>query len=101
MEYLVTMTTHVPDGTSEETVQEVRTREAAHSRALAAQGHLVRLWSAPRRAGERRALGLWRGRDAIEMQTILEGLPMISWMDTNTTPLAPHPNDPALVECAR
>ena len=33
MEYLVTMTTHVPDGTSDEAVEEVRTREAAHSRA--------------------------------------------------------------------
>jgi hypothetical protein len=29
MEYLVTMTTHVPDGTSEETVDDIRTREAA------------------------------------------------------------------------
>jgi hypothetical protein len=41
MEYLVTMTTHVPGGTSAETVQEVRTREgrtlapARHRRAPA------------------------------------------------------------------
>jgi len=28
MEYLVNMTTQVPDGTSEETIAEVRTREA-------------------------------------------------------------------------
>ena len=38
MEYLVTMTTRVPDGTPEEAVQDIRTREAAHSRELAARG---------------------------------------------------------------
>jgi len=47
MEYLVTMTTHVPDGTSEEAVEDIRTREAARSRELAAQGHLLRLWRPP------------------------------------------------------
>ena len=33
MEYLVTMTTRVPDGTPDQAVDEVRAREAAHSRA--------------------------------------------------------------------
>jgi hypothetical protein len=32
MEYLVTMTTHVPGGTSQEAVEDIRTREAARSR---------------------------------------------------------------------
>lgn len=36
MEYLVTMTTHVPEGTSDATVAEMRAREAAHSHDLAA-----------------------------------------------------------------
>jgi len=31
MGYLITMTTHVPDGTSDAAVQDIRTREAAHS----------------------------------------------------------------------
>jgi muconolactone delta-isomerase len=44
MEYLITMTTHVPDGTAEDTVEGIRTREAGRSRELAAQGHLLRLW---------------------------------------------------------
>jgi len=35
MEYLVTMTTRVPDGTPDQAVDEVRAREAAHSRELA------------------------------------------------------------------
>ena len=43
MEYLVTMTTHVPEGTPEADVQEIRAREAARSGELAAQGHLLRL----------------------------------------------------------
>ena len=41
MEYLVTMTTQVPEGTPDATVDDVRTREAARSRELAAQGHLL------------------------------------------------------------
>jgi len=47
MEYLVTMTTHVPDGTPDEAVQDIRGREAARVRDLAAQGHLLRLWLRP------------------------------------------------------
>ena len=38
MDYLVTMTTHVPDGTSDAAVEDVRAREAAHSRELASRG---------------------------------------------------------------
>jgi muconolactone D-isomerase len=38
MEYLVTMTTHVPAGTPPESVDDVRAREAAHTRELAEQG---------------------------------------------------------------
>ncbi|MGH7735159.1 MAG: muconolactone Delta-isomerase family protein, partial [Gemmatimonadales bacterium] len=59
MEYLVTMTTHVPEGTSDEAVSDVRAREAARSRELAAQGHLLRLWRPPLQPGEWRALGLF------------------------------------------
>ena len=47
MEYLVTMTTHVPEGTPDKTVDDVRAREAAHTRELAAQGHVLRLWRPP------------------------------------------------------
>ena len=36
MEFLVTMTTHVPDGTADAAVEDVRAREAARSRELAA-----------------------------------------------------------------
>ena len=40
MEYLVTMTTHVPDGTPDQAVDDIRARETARSRELAAAGHL-------------------------------------------------------------
>jgi muconolactone D-isomerase len=43
MEYLVTMTTYVPDGTPTVTVADIRSREAARSSELAAEGHLLRL----------------------------------------------------------
>jgi Muconolactone delta-isomerase len=54
MEYLVTMTTHVPDGTPDQAVDDVRAREAAHSRELAAAGRLLRLWRPPPRLGDSR-----------------------------------------------
>jgi sarcosine oxidase gamma subunit len=57
MEYLVTMTTHVPDGTPAEAVDGARAREAARSRERAVQGHLLRLWRGSRISGcrERRS----------------------------------------------
>jgi muconolactone delta-isomerase len=61
MEYLVSMTTLVPEGTPEEAVTDIRAREAARSRELVAQGHLLRLWTRP-----------------------------------DTSPLSPHPSDPAI-----
>ena len=63
MQYLVSMTTHVPDGTPEQEVDEVKAREAAHSAELAAQGNVLRLWRPPLRPGEWRTLGaVRRGR---------------------------------------
>lgn len=64
MEYLVTMTTHVPEGIPETAVDDIRAREAAHTRELAAQRHVLRLWALP---GEGRSLGLWRARDEAGM----------------------------------
>jgi muconolactone delta-isomerase len=154
MEYLVTMTTHVPEGTSEQAVDDVRTREAAHSRELAARGHLVRLWRPPLQPGEwrslglfaaadagqleevvpegtpgqtvdhakareaertqelagqghllrlwtlpgdGRSLGLWRAEGPAEVQAILGSLPLDAWLTVETTPLTPHPSDPAIL----
>jgi muconolactone delta-isomerase len=96
MEYLVTMTTRVPDGTPDQAVDEVRVREAARSRELAAAGHLVRLWRPPLRPGEWRSLGLFAAADGGQLEEVLASMPLRVWRTDEVTPLAPHPNDPAL-----
>jgi muconolactone delta-isomerase len=95
MEYLVTMTTHVPDATPDADVQDVRTREAAHSRELAAQGHLLRLWRPPLQSGEWRTLGLFAAGDVDQLEKVLASMPLRVWRTDEVTPLSPHPNDPA------
>jgi muconolactone D-isomerase len=98
MEYLVTMTTHVPEGTSEEAVEEIRTREAAHSRELAAQGHILRLWRPPLQPGEWRTLGLFAADDSAQLGEVLASMPLHVWRTDEVTPLSPHPNDPAIAK---
>ena len=94
MEFLVTMTTHVPAGTPEAAVDDVRAREAAHSRDLAAQRHLLRLWRPPLEPGEWRSLGLFAAGDSGELETVLASMPLRIWRTDEVTPLSPHPNDP-------
>lgn len=96
MQYLVTMTTHVPDGTPDQAVDEIRAREGARSRELAAQGNLLRLWRPPLRPGEWRTLGLFVAPDADQLEKVLASMPLRIWRSDEVTPLAPHPNDPAL-----
>jgi len=94
MEYLVTMTTHVPDRTPDAAVDDIRSREAAHTKELAAEGHLLRLWRPPLQPGEWRTLGLFDAADAAELETVLESMPLRIWRTDEVTPLLPHPNDP-------
>jgi len=94
MEYLVTMTTHVPDGTAESAVQDIRDREAARSRDLAAEGHLLRLWRPPLQPGEWRTLGLYAADDDAQLENVLASMPLRVWRTDQVTPLSTHPNDP-------
>jgi muconolactone delta-isomerase len=94
LEYLVTMTTHVPDGTSEAAVQAVRAREATRSGQLATQGHLLRLWRPPLQPGEWRTLGLFAADGDSELEEVLASMPLRIWRADEVTPLSPHPNDP-------
>ncbi len=94
MEYLVSMTTHVPDGTPDEAVQDIRAREAAHSRELAATGHLLRLWRPPLQPGEWRTLGLFAAAGGDRIEEVLASMPLRVWRTDEVTPLSPHPNDP-------
>jgi len=95
MEYLVTMTTHVPAGTPDQAVDDLRALEAAHTRELAAQGHVLRLWRPPLQPGEWRTLGLFAADDARQLEEILASMPLRVWRTDEVTPLSPHPNDPA------
>ncbi|MEU2779661.1 muconolactone Delta-isomerase family protein [Streptomyces sp. NPDC007162] len=94
MEYLVTMTTHVSQGTPAEAVDDIRAREAAHSRRLAEAGLLLRLWRPPLGPGEWRTLGLFAAPDAERLEEVLAAMPLRVWRSDEVTPLAPHPNDP-------
>ena len=90
----MTFTLAVPPGTAAQMVEDTEAREAQAAHDLAVQGHLLRLWALP---GAGRTLGLWQARDAAQMQAILQSLPLAPWMTVDTTPLSPHPSDPAIM----
>jgi muconolactone D-isomerase len=96
MEYLVTMTTEVPEGTTAKTVEEMRSREAVRSAELAAGGHLLLLWRPPLQPGEWRTIGLFAAEDSDQLENVLASMPLRVWRTDEVTPLSPHPNDPAL-----
>jgi muconolactone delta-isomerase len=94
MEYLVTMTTLVPDGVPEAQVDEVRAREAAHTHDLARAGRVLRLWRPPLQPGQWRTLGLFAAAGADDLEETLASMPLRVWRTDEVTPLTPHPNDP-------
>ena len=71
---------------------ETEALEAKRAKELAGQGYLRRLWALP---GRGRALGLWQAAGPAELQALLRSLPLDPWMTVQTTPLTPHPSDPA------
>ncbi|MFJ3638309.1 muconolactone Delta-isomerase family protein [Streptomyces sp. NPDC090108] len=91
-EFLVRITTTVPEGTAPQEADRRRAAEAVRARELAAAGHLARLW---RPVGELRSVGVWRAADEEELRAkVLGTLPLAPWMTFEITPLEPHPNDP-------
>jgi len=91
-EFLVEITTSVPESTSQDEVDRRRAAEAVRARELAATGNLVRLW---RPVGELRSIGVWRATDEDELHDkVLGTLPLRAWMTVTVTPLESHPNDP-------
>jgi len=93
-EYLVTMTTRVPEGVSDAEVADVRTLEAANTARLAQQGIVRRLWRPPLGPGEWRTLGLFTANDDSELESHLASMPLRRWRTDEVTPLGLHPNDP-------
>jgi muconolactone delta-isomerase len=94
MEYLVTMTTQVPEGTSASDVDAMRAREAEHTRELAAQGRVLRLWRPPLAPGEWRTLGLFAAEDADDLERTLASMPLRVWRTDEPVALGVHGNDP-------
>jgi muconolactone D-isomerase len=91
-EFLVEITTTVPEGTDPDEVARRRAAEAVRARELAAAGHLSRLW---RPVGELRSVGIWLAADEDELRAkVLGSLPLSQWMSFTVTALEPHPNDP-------
>ncbi|MFI9779180.1 muconolactone Delta-isomerase family protein [Streptomyces sp. NPDC051956] len=91
-EFLVEITTTIPDGTSQDEVDRRRAAEAVRARELAAVGRLARLW---RPVGELRSVGVWCAADEAELhEKVLGTLPLSPWMSFSVTPLESHPNDP-------
>ena len=84
----------MPDGTPAQVVDDLKARETVRARELAAQGRLVRLWTPPNPPGRWRTWSLWSARDAAELATTLESLPLYGWMSVESTPLSVHPSDP-------
>ena len=96
MEYLVLMTTRLPDRTPQQAIDDIQAREDAHSRKLASQGHLLRLWRPPPQPGQWQTLGLFAADDGDQLVTVLTSMPLHAWHADQVTPLSRHPNDPAL-----
>ncbi|WP_189309894.1 muconolactone Delta-isomerase family protein [Streptomyces brasiliensis] len=91
-EFLVEITTTVPEGTGQDEVDRRRAAEAVRAKELAAAGHLMRLW---RPVGELRSIGVWQAANEEELhEKVLGTLPLRPWMTFTVTPLEPHPNDP-------
>ena len=97
-EFLVEITTHIPEGTDAAEVDRLRSAEAVRAGELAAAGHLVRLW---RPVDELRSIGLWRADDEAALyEKVLGTLPLRSWMTLMVTPVESHANDPGKIDSA-
>lgn len=91
-EFLVEITTTIPEGTDPAEVDSRRAAEAVRAQELAAAGNLVRLW---RPVGEPRSIGLWRAADEADLHgNVLGTLPLRAWMSFAVTAVQSHPNDP-------
>ena len=95
MEFLVEFEFEVPAGTPDAEVERRQRAESAAAAELAEDGHLVRLWKRPLGGNGTTAIGLYRARDAAELDDLLGALPLADWLRVSITPIAAHPNDPA------
>ena len=84
----------MPDGTSPAEVDERTRAEATAAAALAAQGHLVRLWRRAAIEDDPTVIGLYAAKDQSELNDLLGALPLAAWLQVTIIPLARHSSDP-------
>ncbi len=91
-EFIVEITTTVPEGTDPAAVNARRAAEALRAKELTSSGNLVRLW---RPVGQLRSIGLWRAEDEADLREhMLDTLPLRPWMELTITAVQSHPSDP-------
>ena len=95
MDYLVEFIITIPDDAPPAELEQRLAGETTRVAELAAQGHVLRVWTPLPDDGRRRALGLYRAASNQELEAILDSLPLRPWMNVSATALAEHPNDPA------
>jgi muconolactone D-isomerase len=98
MDYLVEFIITIPDDAPPAEIEQRLTGETTRVAELAAQGHVLRVWKPLPEDGRQRALALYRAASDQELETILDSLPLRTWMEISVNALAEHPNDPARSE---
>jgi muconolactone D-isomerase len=93
-EFLVKFELKVPDSATEIEIDNRVRDEAVATRALADDGHLVRLWRTNVSNDRMEAIGLFRAGSIVELAGLLDALPLSPWLSTTITKLDQHPNDP-------
>jgi muconolactone delta-isomerase len=97
MEFLVEFEIEVPEGTPEREVEQRESAEAAAAAKLVDDGHLLRVWRRNAVADGPIVIGLYAADSEAELDDLLGALPLADWMQITVIPLAPHPNDPAVI----
>ena len=97
MQFLVEFEVEVPNGTPASEVEERTRAEASAAARLVDEGHLLRLWRRTAVTDDTKAIGLYAADSELHLDRLLRALPLADWMQVSVIPLAPHPNDPALV----
>jgi muconolactone delta-isomerase len=91
-EFLTSFTLTIPAGTPARAAGDLQAQRAQD---LAGPGHVLRLWTL---SGQARTLCLWESGDTSGMPLAAEPLTQDAGTSVQTTPLSPHPSDPALTE---
>ena len=95
MEFLVEFEIAIPGDAPASEVKDRENAEAAAATNLAEGGYLLRLWRPHVEPGRNKVLGLYRANSQMELEALLDALPLSGWMRVAITALDHHPNDPA------